>query len=173
MVGVLESVPFPVSAFVGLGANLGDPVCAVRHAVAELARIAVTRVERVSSLYRTTPVDAAGPDFINAVAEVRTALPALDLLAALHEIEHRSHRVRTYRNAPRTLDLDLLLYADTALALPGLVVPHPRMWERAFVLIPLAEIAPEKVSNSLMEAVASQAVCRVGSAESVSTPEAG
>ncbi len=131
-------------AFVALGANLQNPVHQVRQAMRELDGIDETRVIVTSSLYRTAPVGYADqPDFINAVASVRTALSPHALLDALHEIENRHGRRRSVRNAPRTLDLDLLTYEDLVVDEDGLTLPHPRMHERAFVLMPLAEIAPE------------------------------
>lgn len=131
-------------AFVGLGANLEQPVEQVTQAIQELDAIARTQLLAVSSLYRSAPVGYADqPDFINAVAKLSTQLSPHELLDALHEIENRHGRRRSIRNAPRTLDLDLLLYGTLALDEDGLVVPHPRMHERAFVLLPLAEIAPE------------------------------
>ena len=103
-----------------------------------------TRLARMSSLYRSAPVGyLEQPDFINAVAQIETALSPRALLDALLEIERRLGRVRDFPNAPRTLDLDLVLYGETVCAEPALTVPHPRMHERAFVLVPLAEIAPE------------------------------
>jgi 2-amino-4-hydroxy-6-hydroxymethyldihydropteridine diphosphokinase len=136
-----------VTAYVALGANLGDPVATVRAAITALHDIAGARFLAASSLYRTAPVGLHHqPDFINAVAalEVDSAvLPAPTFLNQLFEIEARFGRVRSVRNAPRTLDLDLLLYGDERLDLPGLTLPHPRMTERAFVLAPLAEIAPD------------------------------
>ena len=136
-----RSVAEPV--FVGLGANLADPERQVRQAIAELADIEHTQVISVSSFYRSAPVGYAGqPHFINAVAELRTALPPRQLLEKLHAIESRHGRTRTFRNAPRTLDLDLLVYASVAIDEPGLTLPHPRMHERAFVLLPMTEIAP-------------------------------
>lgn len=137
----------PVSAYVALGANLGDPVATVRDALATLRAIPDSRFVAASSLYRTAPVGLHHqPDFINAVAmlEVDAAvLPAPTLLERLFEIEARFGRVRSVKNAPRTLDLDLLLFDDISVDLPGLKLPHPRMAERAFVLAPLAEIAPD------------------------------
>jgi len=134
-----------VTAYVALGANLGDPVATVRAAFAALRDIPATHFRAASSLYRTAPVGLHNqPDFINAVAalEIDSAvLPAPTLLARLFAIEARFGRVRSVRNAPRTLDLDLLLYGDEQCDLPGLTLPHPRMAERAFVLAPLAEIA--------------------------------
>ena len=132
----------PRRAFVGLGANLGDAAGTVRQALSELAALpGVTRC-RASSLYRTAPVDAQGPDFVNAVAELHTTLEPHALLAALQSIEQRHGRARPYRNAPRTLDLDLLLLDDLRLDTPDLTLPHPRLHQRAFVLQPLAELAP-------------------------------
>ncbi len=136
-----------VKAYVALGANLGDPVATVRTAIEALRSIAGARFLTASSLYRTAPVGLHHqPDFINAVAllEVDTAvLPAPTFLGALFEIEAKFGRVRSVKNAPRTLDLDLLLYDDQTIDQPGLTLPHPRMAKRAFVLAPLAEIAPD------------------------------
>jgi 2-amino-4-hydroxy-6-hydroxymethyldihydropteridine diphosphokinase len=131
-------------AFVALGANLEDPVRQVRNAIAELRSIEQTQVLAVSSLYRTAPVGYADqPDFINAVAKLRTSLSPHELLDALHAIENRHGRQRSVRNAPRTLDLDLLLFGVRVVREDDLTLPHPRMHERAFVLMPLAEIAPD------------------------------
>jgi len=131
-------------AFVALGANLEDPVQQVRHAITELGSIEHTQVLAVSSLYRTAPVGYADqPDFINAVAKLRTGLSPHELLDALHAIEDRHGRRRSVRNAPRTLDLDLLLYGIRIVREGDLTLPHPRMHERAFVLMPLLEIAPD------------------------------
>jgi 2-amino-4-hydroxy-6-hydroxymethyldihydropteridine diphosphokinase len=128
-------------AFIGVGANLGFARDAVLNAIADLSRLPSTHFVAASSLYRSAPVDGEGPDFINAVAEIETALPPQDLLTALQAIETRYGRVRTTKNAPRTLDLDLLLYGDGLIRTPDLVVPHPRLHERAFVLLPLVELA--------------------------------
>jgi 2-amino-4-hydroxy-6-hydroxymethyldihydropteridine diphosphokinase len=131
-------------AFIGLGANIGDPGRQLRDALAALDAIPGTRLMRASSLWRTAPVGyAAQPDFVNAVAEVETAQAPRALLEALLAIEKRFGRERSFANAPRTLDLDLLLYGDRVLSEQGLELPHPRMHERAFVLAPLVEIAPE------------------------------
>lgn len=132
----------PVTAYVGLGANLGDPRRAVRDALAALSKLPQTALLRSSRLWRSAPVDAGGPDYVNAVAEIRTQLSAPELLAQLQSIEQAAGRERPYRNAPRTLDLDLLLVGDLRLDTPALALPHPRMHLRAFVLLPLAEIAP-------------------------------
>ena len=131
-------------AYVGIGSNLDDPRAQVLGAIDELDRVPHTRVVRKSSLYRTAPLGhAAQPDFVNAVAQLETGLPAERLLAELQGIEQRHGRERSFRNAPRTLDLDLLLFGDAKLSTPQLTVPHPRMHERAFVLEPLLEIAPQ------------------------------
>ncbi len=130
-------------AYIALGANLDDPVAQVQTASDELARLPDTRLVMRSGLYLSKPAGYADqPDFINAVAGVQTRLAPGDLLRALLQIEARHGRDRTFKNAPRTLDLDLLLYDDLAMHVPGLTLPHPRMADRAFVLLPLAEIAP-------------------------------
>jgi 2-amino-4-hydroxy-6-hydroxymethyldihydropteridine diphosphokinase len=129
-------------AFIGLGANLGQPQATLRQALAAIAALADTRLVATSRLYRSAPVQAQGPDFVNAVAEIETALEPLALLRALQRIEAAHGRERPYRNAPRTLDLDLLFYGDRVIDEPGLRVPHPRLHERAFVLVPLLELAP-------------------------------
>jgi 2-amino-4-hydroxy-6-hydroxymethyldihydropteridine diphosphokinase len=128
--------------FIGLGANLGDARATLMQALEALAALPGTRRVAVSSIYRTAPVQAQGPDFLNAVAELRTTLTPEDLLRALQGIEAAHGRERPYRNAPRTLDLDLLLFGERVIATPRLTLPHPRLHERAFVLHPLAEVAP-------------------------------
>ncbi len=134
-------------AYVAIGANLGEPVATVRAAIDALRAVEGTRFLSASSLYRTAPVGLHHqPDFINAVAALEVdaaALPAPSLLDRLFAIEADFGRVRTIRNAPRTLDLDLLLFGTERRSEPGLTLPHPRMTERAFVLAPLAEIAPD------------------------------
>ena len=133
-----------VEAFVALGANLENPVRQVQHAIAQFGALEHTKVLAVSSLYRTAPVGYADqPDFINAVAKLQTELSPHALLDALHAIENRHGRQRSVRNAPRTLDLDLLMYGTCVVNEENLTLPHPRMQERAFVLLPLAEIAPD------------------------------
>lgn len=132
----------PVSAFIGLGANLGDARATVETALQELGALPGTRLAQRSSLFRSAPVDAGGDDYVNAVARIETTLPASELLAALMDIERSHGRERTGYNAPRTLDLDLLLYGRDEIATDSLTVPHPRMTQRAFVLIPLLQIAP-------------------------------
>ena len=150
-----------VQAYIGLGANLGDARATVRQTIAALDRLPQTRLVRASSLYRSAPIESSGPDYINAVAEIATSLAPLALLAELQALEHAAGRERPYHNAPRTLDLDLLLYGDRVLSGATLAVPHPRMLDRAFVLLPLAEIAPEKVAPEQLRAVAGQAVVRL------------
>ncbi len=131
-------------AFVGLGANLGEPRRQVEQGFLDLDSIAHTRVVKTSSLYQSEPVGyAAQPPFVNAVAQLETGLPAERLLAELQAIETRHGRERSFPNAPRTLDLDLLLFGNVMMDTDKLKVPHPRMHERAFVLVPLLEIAPE------------------------------
>jgi 2-amino-4-hydroxy-6-hydroxymethyldihydropteridine diphosphokinase len=148
----------PVAAFVGLGANLGDPRAALAQALQGLAALPGTRLVRSSRVYRSAPVDAAGPDYFNAVAELETTLDAPQLLRGLQVLEHAAGRERPYRNAPRTLDLDLLLYGSARIASAALTVPHPRMRERAFVLLPLAELAPQRVDAADLAAVADQRI---------------
>jgi 2-amino-4-hydroxy-6-hydroxymethyldihydropteridine diphosphokinase len=137
--------PSPVSrAFIALGSNLDDPASRIRRAFEELAELPASRVLRRSSLYRSAPVGWLDqPDFINAVVELETALSPRDLLTALLEIERNHGRLREYPNSPRTLDLDVLMYDDVKCDEPDLVLPHPRMHQRAFVLQPLLEIAPD------------------------------
>lgn len=128
-------------AWIALGSNLQDPAAQIRSAFAALDAVPSTRVVAKSSLYRSTPWGHADqPDFVNAVARVATELSAPDLLATLLAIEHLRGRVRTIPNGPRILDLDLLLYDDARIAEPDLIVPHPRMHQRAFVLVPMLEI---------------------------------
>jgi 2-amino-4-hydroxy-6-hydroxymethyldihydropteridine diphosphokinase len=143
--------PAAAPAWIGLGANLGDARAALAGAVQAMGRLAGTQVLRVSSLYRSAPVDATGPDYLNAVAE-------LALLQALQALELAAGRERPYRNAPRTLDLDVLLYGSQSIATPTLTVPHPRLWERAFVLLPLAELRPGWASPAQLRAVAGQRI---------------
>ena len=135
-----------VSAFIGLGANLEDPCAQVLRAFGELARLPQSSLAAKSSLWRSAPMGHADqPEFINAVAKLETALSAEALLDALKVVESAHGRKRSFANAPRTLDLDLLLYGDEVRSSPRLTLPHPRMHERAFVLRPLLEIAPEAV----------------------------
>lgn len=153
--------------FIGLGANLGDTAAALDQAERALALLSGTCVVAVSPRYRSAPVQASGPDYLNAVVELTTDLEPAPLLAALHRIEAAHGRQRPYLNAPRTLDLDLLLYGQRVLNTPTLVLPHPRLHERAFVLMPLLDIAPDIEHpawgrlQALRERVAEQALQRV------------
>ena len=158
-------------AFIGLGANLGDPQAQVRAAIASLGALPRTRLIAWSSLYRSAPVGVGPqPDFVNAVAKVETALPARELLEELLTAEARAGRERPSPGAPRTLDLDLLLYGDRIIEEPGLVVPHPRMHERAFVLLPLAEIDPEAVVPAKGRIRTLLAACRNQNIHKIGTP---
>ncbi|CAB3741541.1 2-amino-4-hydroxy-6-hydroxymethyldihydropteridinepyrophosphokinase [Achromobacter deleyi] len=132
----------PVRAYIGLGANLGDSAATLRTVLAELAGADGIDAVTASPFYRSAPVDATGPDFVNAVAALDTSLAPLALLDLLQALEQRHGRERPYKNAPRTLDLDLLLHGDTTMAHERLVLPHPRMPLRAFVLRPLRDLAP-------------------------------
>lgn len=150
-----------VTAYVALGANLGDAQTTLRQALRDLGSLPHTQLVRASSFYRSAPIDSSGPDYLNAVAELRTALKPQALLNELQQLEQAAGRQRPWRNAPRTLDLDILLYGDITLASPVLTIPHPRMHERAFVLVPLAEIAPAQVSAQALAAVAGQSIDRL------------
>ena len=132
----------PVDAFVGLGSNVGDRADEIESAIGEIAALPGTTLVARSSLYRSAPLAASGGEYLNAVVRLRTALAPLALLHALQAIEQAHGRERPFANAPRTLDLDLLLHDHAALDSAGLTLPHPRLHERAFVLVPLAEIAP-------------------------------
>jgi 2-amino-4-hydroxy-6-hydroxymethyldihydropteridine diphosphokinase len=155
-----------ITAFIALGANLGDAAAALKQAVILIHRLPLTQVRQVSSFYLTAPLDtdagrealAPGAEYPNAVAEVRTGLGALELLSHLQRIETDAGRQRTYRNAPRQLDLDLLLFGDEHMQTERMTLPHPRMLQRAFVLVPLAEIAPDKVTAAQLAAVAHQPI---------------
>lgn len=164
------NAPTPVHAFVGVGANLGDARAQVSSGIAALGGLPSTRLLVCSSLYASAPVDAPGPDYVNAVAELATTLAADQLLHALHALEAQHGRVRSAVNAPRTLDLDLLLYGDLRSDDPALRLPHPRLHLRAFVLTPLLEIAPQLQVQGLgpmsawLERAADQPVRRLGGA---------
>lgn len=159
-----------VTAYVALGANLGDAETALRRAVQALCGLPSTTVHQLSSLYKTAPfntdsdseAEAPGSDYLNAVVALETGLMAPALLDALQALELQAGRERPYRNAPRTLDLDLLLYGSARIDSARLTVPHPRMTQRAFVLVPLAEIAPDRVSAEALNAVKHQAIERLG-----------
>lgn len=156
----------PVRAYIGLGANLGDSAATLRRVLDELRGTPGVVAVTASPFYRSAPVDAAGPDFVNAVAALDTVLPPLALLDALQALETRHGRQRPYRNAPRTLDLDLLLHGDARLDDGRLILPHPRMHLRAFVLLPLRDLAPSLVLqgrpiDEWIAAVEDQAIERI------------
>ena len=144
------------------GANLGEAGVSVLQAIQDVGALATTQLRKASSLYASAPHEAAGPEFVNAVAMYDTDLPPLALLDALQNLEKTAGRERPYLNAPRTLDLDIIFYGDIALDSPRLTLPHPRWQKRAFVLVPLAEISPDKVSPALLSSVANQSVRRIG-----------
>lgn len=157
-----------VTAYVALGSNLENPSRQLRSGLEALAALPGTRLVRVSSLYRSAPVGYADqPDFVNAVAAIKTSLSPRELLDALLAIERRHGRVRDFPNAPRTLDLDIVAYGDRVVDEPGLAIPHPRMQERAFVVVPLAEIVPDAlipgrgVVRDLVENVDRASVTRI------------
>ena len=144
------------------GANLGDAQATVLQAIEDVGALATTQLRKVSSLYASAPHEATGPEFVNAVVMYDTDLLPLELLDALQNLEKTAGRERPYLNAPRTLDLDIIFYGDIALDSPRLTLPHPRWQKRAFVLVPLSEISPDKVSPALLSSVANQSVRRIG-----------
>lgn len=148
------------TAFIGLGSNLEDPSSQLQRAFADLDGLPETRLVARSSLYRSAPVGYLDqPDFVNAVAQIETGLTPQALLQSLLDIEHRHGRERTFRNAPRTLDLDVLLYDDLQLHEHGLTIPHPQMHLRAFVLQPLLELAPGCVISGIGSAAQALDAC--------------
>ena len=157
-----------VSAFIGLGANLDNPRAQLLRALDELARLPDSRLVAKSSLWLSAPLGYADqPEFINAVAQLETGLSADTLLEELHAVESAHGRERSFVNAPRSLDLDLLLYGEEQRTSASLSLPHPRMHERAFVLQPLLEIAPEAAipgrgpARACLEALGGQACARL------------
>lgn len=153
-------------AWVGLGANLGDARATLDDALAQLAAAPGIDDVVASPFYRSAPVDAQGPVFVNAVARLRTTLEPVALLDLLQDIEQRHGRERPYRNAPRTLDMDLLLVDGVAMDSPRLILPHPRLHQRAFVLRPLQDLDPGLVLaqgpfGTLLQACADQAIERL------------
>lgn len=157
-------------AYVALGANLGDPVNTISAAIQALTEIPATSLVRASSLYRTAPVGLKNqPDFINAVALLQTSLTPMQLLVALFNIEARFGRLRSVANAPRTLDLDLLLHGDSIVDDVQLTLPHPRIYQRAFVLVPLLEVVPDcripgqGLASELLNGCRDQSIVRVPS----------
>jgi 2-amino-4-hydroxy-6-hydroxymethyldihydropteridine diphosphokinase len=160
------SVVAEITVYIAIGANLGQAQRSVQQAVQALGQLPLTRLLACSSLYRTAPMasdpsqhrSATGPDYINAVAAIATGLTAPDLLLHLQALELAAGRERPYPDAPRTLDLDILLYGSAQIDSAQLEIPHPRMAQRAFVLVPLAEIAPALVPAAQLAAVARQAI---------------
>ena len=152
-----------ITAYIALGANLGSADATVKQAIASINALPLCTVKKASSLYKTEPLEtlpghAPGGDYINAVLEIETSLPAPALLLHLQQIEQAAGRERPHINAPRTLDLDLLLYGSGSIDSADLKIPHPRMWQRAFVLVPLAEIAPRLVGDLRLQAVQGQKI---------------
>ena len=150
-----------VNVYAGLGANLGHARQSIDSAILALGKLPETLLVGRSSFYQSAPFQAVGPDYTNAVVHLQTRLNAIDLLRAFQSVENLAGRERPYRNAPRTLDIDLLLYGDGNIQSPELQVPHPRMHERAFVLLPLSELAPELVTTDELRGVQDQVVNRL------------
>lgn len=156
-----------VNAYIGIGANLGNAQETVRRAIDRLSKLPESSLAQQSSLFRTAPIDAGGDDYVNAVACIKTQLDAHELLAQLQAIENEFGRERPYVNAPRTLDLDILLYGNLQIATESLVVPHPRLTQRAFALIPLLQIDPliaipgKGAAHQFAPAVAGQVIARI------------
>ena len=150
-----------VNVYAGLGANLGHARQSLVAAILAIGTLPETLLVGRSSFYKSAPFQADGPDYINAVVNLQTRLNAIDLLRAFQRIELLAGRERPYRNAPRTLDIDLLLYGDGNIQSPALQVPHPRMRERAFVLLPLCELVPEFVTRDELRKVQDQVVTRL------------
>jgi len=150
-----------VNVYAGLGANLGHARQSIDSAILALGKLPETLLVGRSSFYQSAPFQADGPDYTNAVVHLRTRLNAIDLLRAFQSVEDLAGRERPYRNAPRTLDIDLLLYGNGNIQSPELQVPHPRMNERAFVLLPLSELAPELVTTDELRGVQDQVVNRL------------
>jgi len=151
----------PVIACIAVGANLGDARQTVVQSLHDIGRIAGCTVTATSRLYRTAPWQAEGPDFVNAVVRIDTHLTAPALLEALQSLELAAGRERPYLNAPRTLDLDILLYGAGCIDSPRLTVPHPRMMQRAFVLYPLADVLPNIVQPQDLQRVQDQPIQRL------------
>jgi 2-amino-4-hydroxy-6-hydroxymethyldihydropteridine diphosphokinase len=156
-----------VACYIGVGANLGDARDNVQRAIQQLGQLPHTRLIAQSDLFRTAPIDADGDDYINAVVCIETRQDPADLLQSLQTIEHEFGRERAYPNAPRTLDLDLLLYGQQTVRSEALTVPHPRIAQRAFVLIPLLQLDPlisipgHGPAHILVPGVAGQAIQKI------------
>lgn len=153
--------PDLITAYIGLGANLGDPIATLDRAVLAIAALPGTTVVACSPVYQSAPVESSGPDYFNTVIEICTPLGAPSLLCLLQKIEHSEGRERPWPNAPRTLDLDILLYGTAQISSQHLTIPHPRMRDRAFVLLPLADLAPEWAKLAQQLHVAAQRIARL------------
>jgi 2-amino-4-hydroxy-6-hydroxymethyldihydropteridine diphosphokinase len=156
-----------VTAYIGVGANLGDACDTVQRAIKALSSLPRTSLRQQSGMFRTAPIDAGGDDYVNAVACINTQLTAQELLGRLQAIENDFGRERPYVNAPRTLDLDILLYGNQTISTETLVVPHPRLTQRAFALIPLMQIDPfiaipgKGAAHTFVPAVADQVITKI------------
>ena len=156
-----------IDAYIGIGANLGDARAGVKAAFARLAMLPHTRLIAQSSLFLTAPIESGGDDYINAVAHLQTSLKAEALLQHLQTIELAFGRERPYQNAPRTLDLDILLFGAQKIAIATLTVPHPRLTERAFALIPLLQLDPfikipgKGAAHTFVPGVADQRISKI------------
>lgn len=161
------SQPAPLTAYIGIGANLGDAAASVRQAIEQLRQLPASQLTAQSALFRTAPVEAAGDDYVNAVIALQTSLAPQTLLERLQQIEQVFGRERPYHNAPRTLDLDILLFGDQQIATVTLTVPHPRLTQRAFALIPLLQLDPfiaipgHGPAHAFAPAVAHQQIARI------------
>ena len=151
-----------IKTYVALGANLGAPLSAFQYALERVNTHIHCSVVAVSSVYSSKAFEAAGPDYLNAVAQVMTDLSAPELLLLLQEIESSAGRIRAYHHQPRTLDLDLLFFGQGHIDSANLKIPHPRWRERAFVLMPLQEISEHWVREEDLQAVKTQSIQRVG-----------
>ena len=158
-------------AYIGLGSNQGDSLHLLQEAVRAIAALPASRCLQVSSLYASKAAEGAanGPDFLNAVLRLETQLDPHDLLKHLQTIENAAGRKRPWRHAPRTLDLDILLYGDMQIDTSALQIPHPRMAQRAFVLKPLWELSPNLLSNQQLLQIDGQ-MCRITSKDWVNQP---
>ncbi|MBI5927428.1 MAG: 2-amino-4-hydroxy-6-hydroxymethyldihydropteridine diphosphokinase [Aquabacterium sp.] len=150
-----------------MGGNLGDVAARLQDALRGLADLPGTQVESVSALYRTKPVDASGPDYLNAVAVLQSSLGPHELLQALLALELTHDRERPYQNAPRTLDLDLLWYGAYTCQTRSLTLPHPRMMQRAFVLLPLAEVLKSLAGHEMPVLPDAAAVAALAQAQGI------
>jgi 2-amino-4-hydroxy-6-hydroxymethyldihydropteridine diphosphokinase len=150
-----------VNVYAGLGANLGNARQSIESSIQAIGQLPETLLVGCSSFYKSAPFQAEGPDYINAVLHLQTRLNAFDLLHSFQRIELLAGRERPYLNAPRTLDIDLLLFGDANIQSAWLQVPHPRMRDRAFVLLPLSELAPGLVTADELRKVQAQVVNRL------------